>query len=130
MNESLEDPKQELNDAVSPHSYQLCRQVRQLACDLRDKTEATPFAADTLILANEVNTFCDYVEQLHDNVETLLTKIETDGVSSKEGEVTAVDEKAKEIQREIHELNPTLKDTIKALFMWRDSPEERLRDGK
>jgi hypothetical protein len=35
-----------------------------------------------------------------------------------------------EIQQEIYELHPTVTDTIKALFMWRDSTEERLRDDK
>lgn len=122
-----------LSDAISPRSLDVSRHVRQLAMSLREKTAATPFAADSVTLSNEVANLCDYVEQLHGNVRTLLTKIEgtaSSATTTSGVELTAEDKKAVEIQREIHELHPTVTDTIKALFMWRDSPEERLRDDK
>jgi len=130
---SFKQEEQNLTDAISPHSVQLSRHVRQLACAVRDKTEATPYAADTLVLANEVGNLCDYVEQLHGNVRTLLSKIDAAASTvstTARGDLTAEDKKAAEIQREIHELHPTVIDTVKALFMWRDSPEQRLRDDK
>lgn len=133
MEETLETEEQNLADAISPHSIRLSRHVRQLAYDLRDKTQASPYAPDTLILANEVGSLCDYVEHLHGNVESLLAKVETtaNSVASSHGdEPSSEEKKAMEIQREIHELHPTVLDTVKALFMWRDSPEQRLRDGK
>ncbi len=133
METSFKKEEDALSDAISTHSIELSRRVRQLAGDLRDTTAATPFAADTLTLANEVGRLCDYVEQLHGNVVTLLSKIHADAESDSSpdgGEVTAEDKKAVEIQREIHELHPTVKETVKALFMWRDSPEERLREDK
>lgn len=133
MEDTLEEEEQNLSEAISPHSIRLSKHVRHLAFALRDKTETTPFAADTLVLANEVGNLCDYVEHLHDNVETLLSKIEataTSAATTPENELSDEQKKAIEIQREVHQFNPTLKNTIKALFMWRDSPEERLRDDK
>lgn len=127
------EQEQNVSDAISPHSIQLSRHVRLLASALRDKTEASPFAADTLILSNQVNSLCAYVERLHDSVETLFATIDAVGTSTvgtPEAELTAEEKTAKEIQREIHQFNPAVKDTIKALFMWRDAPGERLRDGK
>jgi hypothetical protein len=129
----LTEEKASLSDSISPRSLDESRHVRQLAMSLREKTAATPFAADSLTLSNEVAHLCDDVEQLHRNVRTLLTKIEgtaSSGTTMPGGELTAKDKKAAEIQHEIHELHPTATDTIKALFMWRDSPEERLRDDK
>ncbi|NLT70329.1 MAG: hypothetical protein GXX91_06505 [Verrucomicrobiaceae bacterium] len=111
----------------------MSRHVRQLARSLCDKTRTTPYAADSLILANEVDGLCDYVEQLHGEVKTILTQIDVTAtsatISGGDG-LSSEDRKAMEIQREIHELHPTALDTIKALFMWRDSPEQRLRDDK
>lgn len=130
---TLKEEEESLSEAISPRSVQLSRHVRQLALALRDKTATTPYAADTLILANEVDNLCDYVEQLHGNVRTLLTKIDAAGTSASttaEENLTPEDKKAMEIQREIHELHPTVMDTVKALFMWRDSPDQRLRDDK
>ncbi len=133
MEETPAERGRQLSEAISPHPIQLSRHVRQLARNLRDKTRTTPYAADSLILANEVDGLCDYVEQLHGDVKTLLTQIDTAGDSAARsggGELSSEDKKAMEIQREIHELHPTALDTIKALFMWRDSPEQRLRDDK
>jgi hypothetical protein len=133
METTLETEERRLSDAMTSDSLHLSRHVRQLARSLREKTEASPFAADTLVLANEVESLCDYIDQLHGNVQNLLAKIETSDDSDGDtpaARVTPEDRKAIEIQRETHELHPTLKDTIKALFMWRDSPEQRLRDDK
>jgi len=127
------EQEEKVSDAISPDSIQLSGRVRLLASALRDKTEASPFAAEALVLSNEVNSLCDCVERLHKSVETLLAMIDVDGTSASVTsgvELTAEDKKAMEIQREIHEFNPAAKDTIKALFMWRDSPGQRLRDGE
>lgn len=133
QNSTLKKEEQILSEAISPRSIELSRQARETASALRDKTDATPYAADTIILANQVGRLCDYVEQLHGNVENLLARTGADPNSSNtpdDRDVTAEDKKAIEIQRETHELHPTVMDTVKALFMWRDSPEERLRDDK
>jgi hypothetical protein len=130
---TLKEEEESLSEAISPRSVQLSRHVRQLALALRDKTATTPYAADTLVLANEVGNLCDYVEQLHGNVQTLLSKIDaaaTSASTTAEENLTPEDKKAMEIQREVHELHPTVMDTVKALFMWRDSPDQRLRDDK
>ena len=109
-----------LSDAISPRSLDVSCLVRRLAMSLREKTAATPFAADSFIPSNEVDNLGDCVEQPHRNVRTLLTKIEgtaNSGTTVPPGELTAKDKKAVEIQQEIYELHPTVTDTIKALFM-------------
>ncbi len=120
------EQKQNVCDAISPRSVHLSRHVRLLASALRDRTEASPFAADTLLLSNQVDGLCHYVEQLHESVEALLAKIDAVGTSADgtaENDLSPEEKKAMEIQREVHEFNPAAKDTIKALFIWRDAPE-------
>ena len=134
MNEQL-SAAQSLDAIVSPQATRLCKHVRLLATGLRDRTDATPLAAETLVLANEVESLCDYIDHLHGSVETLLVQRDVDASSLEaegegEGETNAEQGKAKEIQRETHQFNPGAKDIVKALFMWRDSPQERLRDVK
>jgi hypothetical protein len=41
-----------------------------------------------------------------------------------------IEKESIEIQRESHELRSDFKDIIKALFMWRDDPEERVRERR
>ena len=128
-------------DQVSTSAINLANHVRTLANTLRDRTESTPYAAESLALADEVDCLCDYVVQLHDFFLTLpLHESAAEiGMSSRQEESdetqnpdevhrNQLDRKAMEIQREIHSPSPNAKDVIKALFMWRDSPEQRLRN--
>lgn len=131
--EKILEQEQKFSDVISPRSIQLSNHVRLLASVLRDRTKESPFAADALILSAGVNSLCDYVKRLHEGAETLFATSSAEGASAAgtpESELTAGEKKAMEIQEEIHEFNPAAIDTIKALFMWRDSPEERLREGK
>ena len=42
--------------------------------------------------------------------------------------LSASDRAAIELQREEHEFKADLKDILKAVFMWKDSPRERVRN--
>lgn len=133
MEPMLDSEEQKLDDAISDRSIQLSRQVRQRAAALRLKAEPTPLAADALILATEVGDLCDYVEQLHEKVKIFLSNIETVPLPVDDSETSHLspeDRKALLIQREIHELPPTALGTLKALFMWQDTPEDRLREKR
>lgn len=125
-------PSHDYEEGVSRRAGALSQHVRKLALELRENTRTTPFAAEALILSNEVCSLCDYVDHLHDSVEVLLA--ESDAASHSQAVLVAgqspEERKAVEIQKEIHRFDPSAKDIIKALFMWRDSPEQRLRDGK
>lgn len=125
-------PSHDYEERVSRHASALSQHVRKLALELRESTRTTPYAAEALILANEVCSLCDYFDHLHNSVEVLLAQSEAASQSSAvlvAGQ-TPEERKAVEIQREIHRFDPSAKEIIKALFMWRDSPEQRLRDGK
>ena len=41
--------------------------------------------------------------------------------------LSAVDEAAIQLQREEHQFKANFKDILKAAFMWKDSPKERVR---
>lgn len=127
-----------LEEIVSPHAKNLSQQVRILALQLKGRTEETPLAAETLVLATEVSKLCDYVDHLHGSVRQLLAQRdasdsalhEVDDLSDEARDRSAENRKAKEIQHETHQFNPAAKDIIKALFMWRDTPQERLNEDK
>ncbi len=42
--------------------------------------------------------------------------------------LSAFDEAAIQLQREEHEFKANFKDILKAAFMWKDSPKERVRN--
>ena len=45
----------------------------------------------------------------------------------KSASLSAIDQAAIELQREEHEFKASFKDILKAAFMWKDSPKERVR---
>lgn len=98
--------------------------VRTLAVELRDKTRSTPFAPETVVLANEVATLCDFVNRLHRELDKVLTESQDQGEPA--GRVPArsavEDEDAVVIQRGNHHVSQTALDVIKALFLWREPP--------
>ena len=63
----------------------------------------------------------------HRDVRDLLQSVENDGHanSSNIGEHEVAKAEI-EIRREEHELKPDAKDVIKAIFMWKDDPQERV----
>ena len=54
----------------------------------------------------------------------LQTSLEDDEVSSSP-DSSEIERAEIQIEAEAHEMSPNPKDILKALFMWRDSPEER-----
>jgi hypothetical protein len=84
-------------------------------------------------LAREALQLCQHVERLHRDVESLLGNLTTtaflaqgDSSPSDAPRPTEEDKVAMEIRREIHQDQVTVRDVIKALFLWQDSPADRL----
>ncbi len=119
--------QQPLEEIASPEDPNLTQNARSLANALQDKAASSGFAADVSALAREVNRLCDYVDQVRSDAEILLSKLERSRKpASSEFESAAEEEKAKEIQREVHTFSSETIDYIKGLLMWRDAPKERL----
>jgi|TARA_B110000037_G_scaffold222057_1_gene295342 hypothetical protein len=134
MAENLKQSVEEVDKDLAHSWINLSANVRNLASDLKLKAAGTFLAGDADHLSNETSRLCEHVERLHTDMIDLLENVEnveTHG-SIQEADVTCEDvEKEKiQIQRENHELRSDFKDIIKALFMWRDDPVERVRKKK
>ena len=131
MAENLKQSVEEVDKDLAHSWINLSANVRNLASDLKLKAAGTFLAGDANHLSNETSRLCEHVERLHTDVIDLLENVETRG-SIQESDVACedVEQEKIQIQRENHELRSDFKDVIKALFMWRDDPVERVREKR
>lgn len=125
MTADLQEVSSELNRDLAPQWLDLSARVRALAQD----------APSSPVLAEQALRLCDHVDRLHADVQQFLTNLREESVN---GEFSGpletlpkpppekVDEANLQIQREMHQKSD-LQQIIKALFMWKDDPEERVR---
>lgn len=124
MTSDLHKASSEVSRDLSPAWLDLSSRVRSLAA------AASPADA---ALALEATRLCDHVERLHEDVELLLINLKTSGgplagsIESRADEPDIIDKANIEIQREMHQKGD-LQGIIKALFMWKDDPVQRVRD--
>lgn len=140
MSESLNESFKEIDRDLDRSWIDLSSRVRELATGLKLKAAGSNFAADADHLAQDTSLLCDHVERLHADVIDLLANLEaqlplpeTDApADASAGDLTQeeIRKEAIQIQREHHELRNDFKDVIKALFMWRDDPVERVREKR
>ena len=132
MTDNLKQSFVEVDKDLAHFWIDLSANVRDLASELKLKAAGTALAGDADHLSNETSRLCEHVERLHADVIDLLENIEA-RVPTKETanpSDVACDDVERErilIQREHHELRSDFKDILKALFMWRDDPVERVR---
>lgn len=136
MNDNLQHSIGEIDKDLAPSWIELSDRVRDLAAALKLKAAGTTLAADADHLSRETDRLCGHVERLHADVIDLVNKLESQ-VPFPEPDAQPVPLKPEEveheygrIQRENHELRADFKDVVKALFLWRDDPNDRVRDGK
>lgn len=131
MAENLKQSVAEVDKDLAHSWINLSANVRNLASDLKLKAAGTFLAGDADHLSNETSRLCEHVERLHTDVIDLLENVEARG-SIQESDVACedVEQEKIQIQRESHELRSDFKDVIKALFMWRDDPVERVREKR
>ena len=140
MSESLNESFKEIDRDLDHSWIDLSTRVRELASGLKLKAAGSHFAADADHLAQDASLLCGHVERLHADVIDLLANLEvhlplpeTDApADTKPGDINQeeVRKEAIQIQREHHELRNDFKDIIKALFLWRDDPVERVREKR
>ena len=134
MNDDLKNNLAEIDKDLSNSWIELSIKVRDLSNDLKLKTAGTTFAAEADHLSSQTSRLCDHVAKFHtdvidliENIETHLPLPESDAAASVIPDPEALDQEKIQIQREKHELRNDFKDVLKALFMWVDDPQERLR---
>lgn len=140
MSENIHESFKEIDRDLDHSWIDLSTRVRELASGLKLKAAGSHFTADADHLAQDVSLLCDHVERLHADVIDLLANLETHlplpetdaPADAKAGDLVQeeIRREAIQIQREHHELRNDFKDIIKALFMWRDDPAERVREKK
>ncbi len=127
MTADLLEASSEVSRDLSPQWLELSSQVRRLATETLSDASAAPLAESALKL-------CEHVERLHADVEQLLESLAADAeaweadasLHAKAPEPTEIDHANLQIQREMHQKSD-LQHIIKALFMWKDNPEQRVR---
>lgn len=136
MTDNLQHSIKEIDKDLAPSWIELSNRVRDLAAALKLKAAGTVLAADADHLAQETSQLCGHVERLHADVIDLVGKLEAQ-IPTPEPDAQPIPLKPEEvdqgynrIQRENHELRADFKDVLKALFLWRDDPNDRARDGK
>jgi predicted nuclease with TOPRIM domain len=125
MTADLLEASSEVSRDLSPEWLELSARVRQLAVE----------SGGSSALAESALKLCDHVERLHADVEELLNgfaerqeHIEAERVhDAAVADPEAIDQANIQIQREMHQKSD-LKHIIKALFMWKDDPVERVKD--
>jgi|AntRauTorcE11897_2_1112592.scaffolds.fasta_scaffold72917_1 hypothetical protein len=140
MTDNLKISAGELDKDLSPSWIELSDKVRNLSKDLKLKTAGSEYSSEAEHLAQQAARLCDHVEKLHSDVIDLVENIENrvplheiggsaeSGTGSKDAD--NVEKEKIQVQRESHELRSDFKDVLKALFMWVDDPEERVKDKK
>lgn len=124
MTADLKEASSEVCRDLSPEWLDLSSRVRRLAAasSLTDSS-----------LAREALRLCDHVERLHADVEHLLGTLKAEkepligSLEARAFEPEIIDKANIEIQREMHQKSD-LQQIIKALFMWKDDPVQRVRE--
>jgi len=121
---------QQACDDVAPEWINLCGRVRELASKLKNTAAGTALEHDAGALAAEAGLLCNHVDRLHADVKMLIRRLDHEVARSGDPanmDPGEIDKASIQIQRETHEIRADVLDVIKALFMWRDDPAERLR---
>lgn len=122
------------SESGSESWQQLAINVETQARALRDLAEGSPLAAQAADLARDAGRLASQIERLAAAAPAFLTHLG----QPEPPEPPATDPKLEaeihremlQIQRETHDGNVELMDIVKALFMWRDDPAERVRGRK
>ncbi len=126
MELNLEIAKKELCQDLSSRWLTLSDQVRQQSISLKSRTVGTALNAEATTLADDSEKLCAHFERLHGDVEKLLEilGIEEDLPTETHLDPTLPEDASRLIisQDHDHQISDNLKDVVKALFMWRDTP--------
>ncbi len=124
MNPSPRPAAEETQRELSTEWLELSGRIRELASRLKPDTDP-----EVRQLARESLRMCGHVERLHADVERWLGELApTAGAEpAPHDQEESEDDEALNIQREIHQDKVSVRDVIKALFLWQDTPDDRMR---
>jgi hypothetical protein len=124
MTADLLESSSDVSRDLAPEWLELSSRVKRLAM-------AAPPANSAL--ATEALRLCDHFERLHADVEDLLVGLKSDDgplagtLAARAHEPSEIDHANLEIQREMHQKSDLIH-IVKALFMWKDDPVQRVRE--
>jgi hypothetical protein len=129
MTADFHEASSEISRELSPQWLELSSRVRRLAI------EAQSTGSSGSALAAEALRLCDHVERLHSDVEQLLVTLRADDDALGHAPLETlppappedIDQANIQIQDEMHQKSD-LSHVIKALFMWKDDPIQRVRE--
>jgi hypothetical protein len=109
----------------------LAQLIHHQASTIRDLTANTPFASQTAELAQNTRALADQIEHLADAAPAWTSHL-TQPADQPPSPATLdeINREMIQIQRETHNAPTELMDIVKALFMWRDTPAERIRERR
>jgi hypothetical protein len=111
---------------------ELTQRVRRRLERLHHQAVNSPDSDEFKLLAAETEMMCNQMEHLHREAHRLLSKYGEGSAENAPGssdiEVAEVERASVDIQREQHEQSAGPMEIIKALLLWRDVPEERVRE--
>ncbi len=136
MEKTLEQACEEVDHDLSPEWIELSARLRRSVAELDAKAASGGLAAEASAVSRDANLLCGHVERLHADVIDLLGRLDGHlplafhgfGTISNQPDSGEVIREAMQIQRETHEMIPDFKDVLKALFMWRDDPADRVKE--
>lgn len=132
MNENIQDIRSEVDHDMTPEWLELGTSAKTMATALEIRTIGTEYEADVRALSGKVAQLCEHVESIHGGVISLLNQLDHADISTDATE--EIQAENVQIEREMHEFKGDTKenfrDVVKALFMWRDDPVERVQQKK
>jgi len=128
MSNNLETVQNEVRQDLSSKWLTLSSQVRERAKSLQSRTVGTDLSSETDTLAIDAGELCDHFDRVHADVGKLLTLLQGGNLdyneSNSEMDSTSTHRQVLIAQENDHKENDSVKDVIKALFMWRDDPAD------
>ena len=129
MTQDIQEIRSEVNQDMSPEWLELGISARTMAEAMKVRAAGTELEADAQALAVKVSQLCEHVESIHGGVVTLLDRLDGEKIST--DATPEIQSENVQIEREMHEFKGDTKenfrDVLKALFMWRDDPVERVQ---
>lgn len=130
MNQNIQPIRREIGNELASQWLKLSSEVRQGVEQLKLHNSCTNLEPQTLKVHQDTLLLCDHFDKLHNDVQAFLTVLDQENLSTDISSLEPSKKNAESYEQSIkaqekeHEQSDSLKDVIKALFMWRDNDTE------
>jgi hypothetical protein len=130
MNQNTQPIRREIGNELASQWLKLSAEVRQGVKHLKLHSSGTNLESPTLKLHQDTLLLCDHFDKLHNDVQAFLAVLDQENLSTDISSLvpskmnSESSEQSIKVQEKEHEQSDSLKDVIKALFMWRDNDTE------